>query len=128
MEISNAYDKLCDNGKLKDEFSIVEKKGLTKALVFPIAFKIEWIHIVLSRIHDGAFWLETGPVKITKKMVHRVTGFPTLDQTKTLRSDKKEIIEKNTGAKWNNKGMTIDIVKDPLLDFAIRVISHKFYQ
>ena len=35
LEISNAFDKLCDNGKLKDEFSIVKKKGLTKALVFP---------------------------------------------------------------------------------------------
>ena len=96
LEISNAYDKLCDNGKLKDEFSIVEKKGLTKALVFPIAFKTEWIHIVLSRINDEAFWLEIGPVKITKKMVHRVTGFPTLDRPKTLRSDKKETIENSS--------------------------------
>ena len=104
MEIFNAFDKLCDKGILKDEFFIVEKKGLTKALVFPTVFKIEWIHIVLSRIHDGAFWLETGPVKITKKIVHRVTGFPTLDRPKTLRSDKREAIEKNTGAKWNNRG------------------------
>ena len=55
-------------------------------------------------------------------------GFPTLDWSKTLRSDKKEAIEKNTGAKWNKRGMTIDTVTDPLLDFAVRVISHKFYQ
>ena len=110
LEIFNAFDKLCDNGTLKDEFSIVEKKGLTKALVFPSIFKTEWIRIVLSRIHDGSFWLEQGPVKITKKMIHKVTGFPTLDRPKTLRSDKKETIEKNTGAKWNNRGMTIDTV------------------
>ena len=91
-------------------------------------FKTEWIHIVLSRIHDGAFWLEKGPMKITKKMVYRVTGFPTLDQPKTLRSDKKETIEKNIGAKWNNKGMTIDTITNPLLEFVVKVISHKFYQ
>ena len=66
-------------------------------------------------------------MKFLKKTINRVTGFQTLDQPKTLRSDKREVIEKNTGAKWNNKGMTIDIIKDPLLDFAIRVISHKFY-
>ena len=36
LEIFNAFDKLCDKGILKDEFSIVEKKGLTKALVFPM--------------------------------------------------------------------------------------------
>ena len=58
LEIFNSFDKLCENGKLKDEFSIVEKKGLTKSLVFPSAFKTEWIHIVLSRIHDGSLWLE----------------------------------------------------------------------
>ena len=65
---------------------------------------------------------------ITKRILHRVTGFPTLDQPKTLRSDKKEAIEKNTGAKWNKRGMTIDTITYPLLDFVVRVISHKFYQ
>ena len=79
LDIFNAFDKLCDKGILKDEFSIVEKKGLTNALVFSIIFKTEWIHIVLSQIHDGAFWLETRLEKITKKIVHRVTSFPTLD-------------------------------------------------
>ena len=90
-------------------------------------FKTEWIRIVLSRIHDGDFWLETGLVKFTKKTINRVTGFQTLDWPKTLRSDKIEVIEKNTRAKWNNRGMTIDTIKDPLLDFAVRIISHKFY-
>ena len=42
LEISNAFDKLCDNGKLKEEFSIIEKKGLTKALTLPTVFKSEW--------------------------------------------------------------------------------------
>ena len=53
-------------------------------------------------------------------------GLP-ISQPKTLRSDKRETIEKNTNAKWNNKGMTIDTIKDPLLDFVVRIISHKFY-
>ena len=61
-------------------------------------------------------------------MVHRVTSFPSLDWPKTLRSDKKEKIEKNTGAKWNNMGMKINTIKEPLLYFSMRIISHKFYQ
>ena len=101
---------------------------MTKALDFPTIFKTEWIRIILSRIHDGAFWLETGPINFTKKTINRVTGFQTLDRPKTLRSDKREAIEKNTGAEWNNKGMTIDTIKDPLIDFSLRIISHKFYQ
>ena len=43
LEISNAFDKLSDK-----EFQIFDKKGLIEALVFPIVFKTEWIHIVLS--------------------------------------------------------------------------------
>lgn len=72
--------------------------------------------------------MEKIPVKIKKNIVHRVTGFPTLDRHKTLRNDSKEIIEKNTGAKWNKRGMTIDTITDPLLYFPMRIISHKFYQ
>ena len=72
--------------------------------------------------------MEIGPIKITKRIVHRVIGFPTLDWPKTLRSDNKEAIERNTRAKWNKRGMTIDTIIEPLLEFAVRVISHKFYQ
>ena len=72
--------------------------------------------------------METGPVKFTKKTINRVTGFQTLDQPKTLRSDKREAIEKNTGAKWIYRGMRIDTIKEPLLDYVVRIISHKFYQ
>ena len=75
---------------------MLRKKGLTRALDFPNVFKIEWIKIVFSEIHDGSLWLEGVPIKITKRIIHRVTGYPTLDRPKTLRSDSKEVIEKNT--------------------------------
>ena len=29
---------------------------------------------------------------------------------------------------WNKRGMTIDAITNPLIEFSIRVISHKFYQ
>ena len=67
-------------------------------------------------------------IKISKRIVHRVTRYPTLDWLKTLQSDSKEVIEKNIGAKWNKRVMTIETIIDPLLDFTTRVISHKFYQ
>ena len=64
MEIREAYDKLCVDRVLKDEYKIVETKGLTRALEFLTVFKIEWIRLVLSRTHDGSLWLEDGPIKI----------------------------------------------------------------
>ena len=79
MEMREAYEKLCENGVLKEEYQIIERKGLTRALKFPIVFKTKWIRLVLSIIHDGSLWLEDGLVRITKRIVHRVIGYPTLD-------------------------------------------------
>ena len=79
MEIREAYEKLCENEIFKEEYKIVEMKGLTHALDFPTVFKIEWIRIVLSRIHDGSLWLEDGLVKISKRIIHRVIGYPILE-------------------------------------------------
>ena len=73
-------------------------------------------------------WLDNGPIKITKRIIHRVIGYPTLDRPKTMRSDSKEVIEKNTWDVWKKRGMTIDTITDPLIDLAVRVIAHKFYQ
>ena len=98
LELKEAYDRLCENGKLKDEYQIIERKGLTCALDFPTVFKTEWIKIVLRGIHEGCIWLEKGPIKIMKRIVHRVTGFPTLEQPRAIRSDAKEVIKKNIGA------------------------------
>ena len=83
---------------------------------------------MLSQIHDGSLWLEGGPIKITKRIIHGVIDYPTLDWPNTHKSDSKEVIEKNTRAVWNKRGMTIDTITDPLLNFVVRVISHKFYQ
>lgn len=128
MEIRKAYDKLCENGVLREEFKIVEEKGLTRALYFLNVFKIEWIRIVLGKIHDSSLWLDNGPIKITKIIIHRVTRYPTLDQPKTLRSDSKEVIEKNTRVVCNKRGMKIDTIKTPSIEFLVRVTAHKFYQ
>ena len=128
MEIRGAYNRLCENGVLKEEYKIVEKKGLTRALDFPNVFKTESIQIVLSKVDDGSLWMDNGPIKINKKIIHRVIDYPTLDQPKTLRRDSKEMIEKNTGAFWNKTCITIDTIIDPLINFSIRIISHKFYQ
>ena len=75
MKIREEYERLCE----KEEYDIVEKKGLTCTLDFPHIFKTEWIRIVLRKFHDSSVCLENGLVKITNKIVHRVAGYPTLD-------------------------------------------------
>ena len=48
LEMRQAFDRLCENGALKDEFKVVERKELTCALAFLQVFKTEWIKIILS--------------------------------------------------------------------------------
>jgi hypothetical protein len=43
MEIREFYNQLCDNGVLREDNKIVERKGLTHALDFPNVFKTKWI-------------------------------------------------------------------------------------
>ena len=60
FELRETYGKLCENGVLNDEYKIIEVKRLTHALSFLQSFKIEWMKIVLIRIHDSLLWLENG--------------------------------------------------------------------
>ena len=45
-----------------------------------------------------------------------------------MRSDAKERIEKNTGAMCNKHGMSIEITRDPIVAFAVRVTAQNFFQ
>ena len=54
LEIKEAYDRLFENGVLKEEYEFFERKGLTCAIDFPSVFKTRWIGIVLCQIHDGS--------------------------------------------------------------------------
>ena len=70
MEIRDIYNQLCDNGVLREEYKIIEKKGLTHTLDFPNVFKTERIKIELSQTHDNYIWLENGPTKLTKRIIN----------------------------------------------------------
>ena len=56
FELRNAYDKLCENGMLKDENKIMTEKGLTCAPAFSKVFNVEWINIVWTRIYNMKLW------------------------------------------------------------------------
>ncbi len=51
-----------------------------------------------------------------------------LDKPKTMRSDAKVAIEKNTRELRNKRGMTIDSIFNPLITFLVIIIAHKFFQ
>lgn len=73
------------------------------------------------------FWLQNGPIEIMKKMIHKVTGYPTQDKNKTMRYLSREEIEVNIGFEWNGQCLSITNIFNPLIEFAVRVIAHQFY-
>ena len=125
-EIREYYEKMCNEGILKHKFQIVERIGLTHALEFLKKFKVGWIKVVLRRIHDMKYWLQNSPVEITKKMIHRVTGYPTLDKKKTMWCLSHEEVKAKTGAECNGCGLSITNISSPLIEFIVRVIAHNY--
>lgn len=100
---------------------------MTSALYFPKEFKTKWIRIIPGQVHDGKMWLDE-LVKITKDVIHMVTGYPLCDKEKSLRHPPKNDIEKLTGVEWDNKGMKINTISDPKTRFRAYVISYKIFQ
>lgn len=99
FELRAMYENLCDNEVLNDEYTIVVEKGLTHALGFMKVLKVEWINIVLSCIHDMKVWLEGGPIKINKAIIHQVTRYPTLDRLKIMKCVAINDVEKSAKTK-----------------------------
>lgn len=83
---------------------------------------------MLNQIHDIELWLENGKVKIMKKIIHAIIGYPKFDKKKIIRCQRKYADKESTKAEWNDHGILISNIIDPLIDFAMREITHKFYQ
>lgn len=122
-----AFQALFDKEiKLKLENKIVETLGLTNALNFPKNFKNELIRVVLSHFHDGIFWLEN-LIQVKKRMISRVTGYPTTNKVKAFRSTARAEIEKNTSASWDGRALKIASIVDPEVKFMEHVIGYKIF-
>ncbi|GLJ36888.1 hypothetical protein SUGI_0745720 [Cryptomeria japonica] len=53
VEIKNAYDELCTDGKMDNKYEHIKIKGLTKALTYPRVFKPQWVKgLKLNNVTD----------------------------------------------------------------------------
>ena len=65
---------------------------------------------------------------ITKKMIHKVMGFPMLSKAKTTKTLGQDELQKKTLAKWDGRGLKINNVTDVELRFGIHIITYKIYR
>ena len=78
--MDNALAEMCVDGSLKPKNKHLETKGLTHIPHLPRNFQVKWIRYILSQVHNGQLWLEQ-PILITKKMIHKITGLPMIEQS-----------------------------------------------
>lgn len=61
-----------------------------------------------------------------KPIIYHVMGYPILDRVKYIHFQEKDVIENNTLAKWNDRGMSITTIKDSKIELSTRFIVQKF--
>lgn len=65
----------------------LKTKSLSNAIDFLDQFHVDWVRYVLSTVHDQFLWLEVeAPIKITKDVIQRVTGFNATGEALNLRT------------------------------------------
>lgn len=72
-------------------------------LYFLREFKLGWIRVILSRVHEGKLWIDE-MVKITKDIIHMVTSYPITNKVKSIRSAPRTETKKLVGEKWDGRG------------------------
>lgn len=72
-------------------------------------------------------WLDE-PVKISKDIIHVVTGYPTTDKDKAIRNAPRAEIKKLIGDEWDGRGMKFNTIIDPKISFGAYVIGYNIFQ
>lgn len=127
FEMSEAFDALYEDRDLKPQHQHREIKGLTHVRHMLRDFQMKWIRFILSRVHEMQLQLDQ-LVRITKKMIHQVIGFPMMERAKATKNLPWVELTKKTNAKWDDRGMKLHGVIDMEIRFAIHVIAHKIYR
>lgn len=73
-------------------------------------------------------WLEEQPFKITKEIIHLITGYPIYDHTQAQKMISQKELITLTGVESNCRGLKLNNVTDAELKFSIRVIGYCFFQ
>lgn len=123
QEIDTSYKNLCINGKLKDDHTHLETKGLVHAMHVSIVFRQEWMRMVLIWVHDQFMWFDAS-VKITKDVLHIVTRYSIDDRPRAYKKIDKNKLCELTQAKWDARDLKLSIVDDLELRFIRNIISY----
>lgn len=74
--------------KVRESSKSCEKRSNKRKINKPTCHHVE-NQVTQQMSNDNQLWLENGPIRISKRTIHKVIGYPTLDRPKTLMSEAK---------------------------------------
>lgn len=124
--IRHEFKGFCDHDLLKAKYSHMKTKGLSNVADFSNQFYANWVRYVLSRVRDQFLWLEAeAPIRITKDVSQRVTGFSATGEALTLRTISSTKVTRLTQSRCDRREMPIAHIEDAKVRFAFAVLGYR---
>ena len=82
--------------------------------------------IILSRIHDGKFWMEDRVIDITADLIHEVTGLSKEGEMPLNEKKIKNVVLENTGSSYNGRGIVITKIRQDDVRYLCKILTTKF--
>lgn len=87
----------------------------------------ECTKIILSKIHNGKFWMEDRVIDITADLIHDVTGLSKVGEIPLNEKNMRNIVLDNTGSSYNGRGIAISKIKQDDVRYLCKILTTKFY-
>lgn len=86
----------------------------------------ECTKIILSRIHNGKFWLEDRVIDITADLIHDVIGLSKSSVIPLNEKNMRKIVISNIGSSYNGRGIVISKIKQDDVRYLCKILTTKF--
>lgn len=109
-----------------DEFMQLENHPIIEYATTYEFNEFEWIQILLSRIHDDLFWIGEVPVRITRDLIHEMTGLSKKGVVIPAGKDVRKLVEQACKSRSDRRGMTIESIKEKDIKLISMILGYRF--
>lgn len=85
----------------------------------------KWSRTILSRIHEGMFWVGDILVMIDNDMIHRITSLCNEGCNLVSEKNAKKMVETSLKSKFDGRNMRIDLINRMDVRIINKIISYK---
>lgn len=119
MEFDNIYNQ---DMSYKKGFEHLKEKDIVKFLFYYEFDNEKWTRIMLSRIHDGKFWLGDNVIQFFANLIHEVTRLCNEGSILVNEKNVNKLVDDNTKSVYNGRGIVIRKIKQRHVRFLSRII------